>query len=441
MVKLSQLLRLLASRRVLVIGDLVLDRYTYGKTDRVSPEAPVLVLDVQREEVLPGGAGNVALNLQALGAEVTVLGRVGEDHAASELQQQLRSLGCASFHLLAQKGWQTPVKNRLIAANQQMVRVDYEEVSPLAADLEEIFVHALPVYLDAVDAVAVSDYGKGFLTDRILKTLFHEAQKRSIPVVTDPKGSQFTKYRGTSLLKPNLKEAYAAAKLALTAPLEEVARVLLQETEARALMITRGEAGISLFFANGEEKHFPVEEKQVKDVTGAGDTVLAVLTFALANGLAESQAAEWCNIAAGIAIERIGCARVSLSDLSLRLLEKNTNHKLFDPEHLFVLQKVLAAQPFALLAISQNSLLDLALFQEIRRLSQEKQMVLLYLLDEDPPFSLVEMLLSLNEVHFVVIGKNGLLSTEKPQDLERFFGCRPKQALLWEGGEAKSLLV
>ena len=440
MVKLSQFLRLVTSRRILVIGDLVLDKYTYGKTERVSPEAPVLVLHVRREEVLPGGAGNVALNLQALGAEVTVVGRVGEDREAEELIVQLRALGCNSFWLPAQKKWPTPVKNRLIAANQQMVRVDYEEIAPLSSDLEEIFVRELPLLIDQADAVAISDYGKGFLTDRILHTIFASANKKAIPVVTDPKGADFKKYRGTSMIKPNLKEAYAASKLPLSALMQDVAAKLLQETEARGLMITRGEEGISLFFPNGEQRDFPVEEKQVKDVTGAGDTVLAVLTFVLANGLSESLAADWCNVAAGIAIERVGCARVSLSDLSLRLLEKNQAHKLFDQEHLFVLQRILPAHPCCLLALAAHSQLDVALFQEIRRLAQEKQTLLLYLLGETPPSSFVDMLLSLHEVHFVVVGKEGRFPASSLAELERFLGCRPVQALLWQEGRATPLL-
>lgn len=440
MVKLSQFLRLVTSRRILVIGDLLLDKYTYGKTERVSPEAPVLVLHVQREEVLPGGAGNVALNLQALGAEVTVMGRVGEDPAAEELRKQLCSLGCTSFWLPAQKKWPTPVKNRLIAANQQMVRIDYEKIDVLSPDLEEAFVRELPFFMEQADAVAISDYGKGFLTDRVLQTIFTSAKKRDIPVVTDPKGTDFTKYRGTSIVKPNLQEAYAAAKLPLSAPIQEVAEKLLQETEARGLMITRGEKGISLFFPGGERRDFPVEEKQVKDVTGAGDTVLAVLTFVLANGLSESLAADWCNVAAGIAIERVGCARVSLSDLSLRLLEKNQANKLFDQEHLFVLQRILPSLPCCLLALSAKSQLDVALFQEIRLLSREKQTLLLYLLEEDPPLSLVEMLLSLHEVHFVVIGNGETFPIDHPEELERCLGCRPAKALLWQEGRATPLL-
>ncbi len=169
--------------------------------------------------------------------------------------------------------------------------------------------------------IAISDYGKGFLTPSLLNRLIQEAKKREIPVIVDPKGIDFSKYKGATLLKPNLSEAYAAARLTMDYPLEAVGNQLLQQTGIESLVVTRSKEGISLFTKNASRMDFPAVVREVKDVTGAGDTVLAVIASAMANRVDLSLSCELANVAAGIAVERVGCARISLEDLTRRLLE------------------------------------------------------------------------------------------------------------------------
>ena len=335
MVKLIGLLSRFSRVKVLVVGDFMLDTYTTGKVKRISPEAPVSVLHVQKEESLPGGAGNVVLNLIALGAEVTALGRVGYDFAGEQLRGALRDVGAEMDGIVMQKGFKTPVKNRFIADAQQVLRVDFEAISPLPEALEQVVIEKLHAILDEVHIVALSDYGKGFLSRTLLKHIIDLARSKNIPVIVDPKGDDFSRYQNATVIKPNLSEAYAAAKMPAETPIDEVARSILQMCQVDMLLITRSEAGMSLFHKNGQHFNFPVRSKEVKDVTGAGDTVLAMISVALANGLDIKYGAQLANIAAGMAIERLGCACINLSEMAERLLEYDVDNKIFDEEHLF----------------------------------------------------------------------------------------------------------
>lgn len=408
MVKLANVLSRLNPAKILVIGDMLLDSYTIGKARRISPEAPVAVVNVQREEHRPGGAGNVILNLLSLGAQVVAIGRVGKDHAGQILVEALEQEQVDTRMIVVQEAYSTPVKNRIIADNQQIVRIDHEQIIPLSESLEQYIIDHLKVVLDDVKIIAISDYGKGFLTSTLLTALIQEANQRDIPIITDPKGHDFKKYKGTTIIKPNLSEAYAAANLPTGTSLELVASTVLAQCQAQLLMVTRSEAGISLFNDEGARFDFPVHAKEVKDVTGAGDTVLAMLAHALANQLSYSEAAQLCNVAAGIAIEHVGCARVSLSDLAFRLFEHNMGHKVFDQEHLFVLKEVLKRKPYSLLILSSIGTLTSSLFQAIKTLSKEKGPLLIYLDDLDPSDIFLEMLSSLQEVSFIVLHLDSL---------------------------------
>lgn len=394
--------------KILVIGDMLVDTYTMGKARRISPEAPVAVVNVLREEHRPGGAGNVILNLLSLGAQVIAVGRIGGDWAGQAFVNALKSENVDTRMIVVQEAYYTPVKNRIIADNQQIVRVDHEQIVPLNESLEQFIIDQLPQVLQGVKVVAISDYGKGFLTPALLEAVIQEAVKMGIPVITDPKGHDFKKYKGTTIIKPNLSEAFVAANLPSTAPLEQVASAVLQQSQAQLLMVTRSEAGISLFNHLGKRSDFPVHAKEVKDVTGAGDTVLAMLAHAVANQLSYEEAAQLCNVAAGIAIEHVGCARISLSDLALRLFEYNMSHKVFDQEHLFVLQEVLKRKPFSLIMLSQVEQLTLPLFQSIKKLAQETETLLVYIDDVEPGEIFIEMLSSLREISFIVLHLDSL---------------------------------
>ncbi|MBP9841571.1 MAG: HldE protein [Simkaniaceae bacterium] len=318
--------------RVSVVGDVMLDHYSYGLVNRISPEAPVPVFLLEKEESLPGGAANVALNLLSLQAEVLLLGRVGDD----EKGRILTSFFPKQQGLLIQKGYHTPVKNRLIASNQQMMRVDQEKIVQLPSSYYEA---VLDQVFDA-DVIALSDYGKGFLTAELIHCIIEGAHLRNIPVIVDPKGSDFTKYRGAFLIKPNLKEAYAAAKG--EDDLDQVAEYLLRKTEAEMLLVTRSEEGMTLFQKGGEREDFPVFSKEIVDVTGAGDTVLAVLALAIGSGLEIEEGIRMANVAASIAIERVGCVRVSLAEIAERITAK-----VADPKYGLLLEEMMHSMEVA----------------------------------------------------------------------------------------------
>lgn len=405
MVKLIGLFSRFNPVRVAVIGDFMLDTYTTGKVRRISPEAPVSVLHVQKEESLAGGAGNVVLNLVSLGAHVTAIGRVGTDDAGKKISDCLFAEGVNVNGLTTEKGFKTPVKNRLIADSQQVLRVDFETITPIPEAVEQRVVEQLPQLLSDVQVIAISDYGKGFLSRSLLMAVFDFAKSRNIPVIVDPKGDDFSKYSGATILKPNLQEAYAAAKLPREAPLEQVAATILKKTKVDLLMITRSEEGISLFSQEGEPLHFPVRLKEVKDVTGAGDTVLAMVSTALANGIEIRYAAQLANIAAGIAIERLGCARINLSDMASRLLEFDVENKVFDEEHLFALQQALQGKRYAVLGLESTQGMSSALFRSIREIGAKDpdQQLIIYVRDTHPDEEFVLLLSSLAEVDFVVL--------------------------------------
>lgn len=316
--KIDDLFSLLRPKKALVIGDLMLDVYTRGTVQRISPEAPVPVLCVEEERALPGGAGNAICNLVSLGMQVVAVGRVGDDHAGFEFLDLMKKESVNVRGIFKEKGFKTPLKKRMIADYQQLLRVDYEDPIPLNPTLEAEIIYYLEELLEDVSVVAISDYAKGFLTDKLLKTTIELSKQKNIPVIVDPKGSNFRKYSGATMIKPNLGEAIAASRLDRKTPLEKVAEIILQECAVSMLMITRSKEGISLFLEK-ERFDFPAFVHEVKDVTGAGDTVLAIIAATFANELDLKTGAFLANVAAGIAIERSGCARITLKELEDRL--------------------------------------------------------------------------------------------------------------------------
>ena len=422
MVKIANILCRLNPVKVMVIGDMLLDVYTIGKARRISPEAPVAIVNVTEEDYRPGGAGNVILNLVSLGASVVAIGRIGNDWAGQIFLEKLKSENITTEMILTENHFKTPVKNRIIADHQQIVRIDREMIVNLNESLEQYIIEKLPDLMKDVQVIALSDYGKGFLTDTLLSAIIDYAQKLKIPVITDPKGHDFEKYSQTTVIKPNFSEACAAAKLPPSAPLEEIAAQVLSKSKAKLLMITRSEEGISLFNDKGERWDFPVHSKEVKDVTGAGDTVLAVLTYSMANHLSYSDCAHLCNLAAGIAIEHIGCVRVTLSDLAYRLYETHmTSQKIFDFDHLFILYEILKRQKFQMVYLKDNIELNYEFFQMIRDLYEKTHFLVVCVENSNKQEQILEVLSSLKEAQFIITDLKSLESlSQQPTFLKSY---------------------
>lgn len=296
-------------KNICVIGDFMLDSYTKGTVKRISPEAPVCVLKVKKQERLPGGAGNVALNCVTLGASVFACGRLGDDFASNYLQEALNQACIDTSCMVYEEGFETPVKNRFMAEYQQLLRVDFETEEPLSMAVHHEILQRLSTKISEFDLIVISDYNKGFFTKQLLKEIISLAKAHDIPVFVDPKGHDFTKYYGATLIKPNLTEAYLASSMDDKASLDEVAKKLIEEAACEYLLITRSEKGMSLF-SKDKRKDFDAIAKEVIDVTGAGDTVLATLATTYASGIDLDLCVKFANMAASCAIEKLGCVHV-----------------------------------------------------------------------------------------------------------------------------------
>ena len=297
-------------RRVLVIGDVILDRYLWGNATRVSPEAPVLVVDVDKEELRLGGAANVAQNVRALGAAPILIGVVGADVAAHSLKRELvaREIEC-DRDLVADEGRRTTLKTRIIAHHQQVLRADEESRETLTPDAVEEVWSRVERSLPEAEAVLISDYGKGLISPALLDRLLPELARRRIPSAVDPKEEHFARYRNVTVITPNLAEAAQAWGRKIRSPddLIDAGFGLRKKLEADAVLITRGEEGMSLFTSEGHA-HFPTRARRVYDVTGAGDTVVATIATALAARAPLPEACVLANHAAGLVVAELGTA-------------------------------------------------------------------------------------------------------------------------------------
>lgn len=302
--------------RVLLVGDMILDRYQHGDTDRISPEAPIVVLAATREEHRLGGCGNVAANLAALGAQVDCVSVVGDDEAAARVRTLLGEAGLAVDGLVVDGSRPTIRKTRLVAHNQQLLRIDEEQVRPLSTAVERALIERLEAAVGRADIVVVSDYGKGVLTDGVLERLCR--RKTGPRVIVDPKGRQYARYRGATLLTPNKLEAETATGIALDGEdgFRRAARALCEVAGLHAAVITLGARGMYCCLADGSrEWSIPATARSVYDVTGAGDTVIAIMAMALSAGATLAEAARLANEAAGISVAKFGPAVVTADEL------------------------------------------------------------------------------------------------------------------------------
>lgn len=304
-------------KRIVVIGDLMLDEFIWGRVRRISPEAPVPVVEVDRQTLALGGAGNVVSNLVALGASPVPVGVVGADGDADRLRSALLALGVSCDGLVTDAGRPTTLKTRIIAHNQQVVRADRESRTPVSDEMEQQIIAAFRHHIEAADAVVVSDYSKGLLTAGVLRQTLAAARERELIVCLDPKMRSFVHYQPVTVITPNNQEAAEAAGISIEdeTGLVEAGRKILASIDCRAALVTRGEEGMTLFTDGGEVTHIPTVAREVYDVTGAGDTVVATLALALASGATLAEAARLANHAAGVVVGKIGTATVTREEL------------------------------------------------------------------------------------------------------------------------------
>jgi len=313
--------------RVLILGDTMLDEYLLGTVTRISPEAPVPVVDIDSTRQLLGGAANVAANIRALGGEPLLVGAVGDDEAADRLRKLLDCRGISPEFLIVDQSRQTTIKTRVIAHGQQVVRADRETRHDLEAEVENQVFTRIEQAVNSISAIIISDYGKGMITLSLLQRVIDYCQKRNLFLAVDPKETHFGNYRRVSLITPNHHEAgFAYGRRIFTEEdLLEVGRGLLERLEAEAILITRGGEGMSLFRRSHEPTHIPTFARKVYDVTGAGDTVIAVYVSAVAAGADAVEAAIVANAGAGHTVAEVGTATVTAEQLRIEL-EHNLNN-------------------------------------------------------------------------------------------------------------------
>lgn len=318
---LHNLIDTLAGGRVACLGDVMLDRFTYGAVSRVSPEAPIPVLRIDREAEMLGGAGNVARNLAALGVETVLIAAVGDDAAGRAVAELAASEANIAARLIVEAGRPTTLKTRYVADGQQLLRADAETTAAPSAATVAALLAALDAALETADVLVLSDYAKGVLCDAVLAAAIRKATAAGVPVVADPKRRDIAAYAGVTLLKPNVAELAAAAGLACDddAGVAAAAAALLAGEDIAAMLVSRSGAGVSLVTAEGVATHLPADAREVFDVSGAGDTVVATAAAALAAGADLEQAARLANLAGGVVVGKVGTAVVHADDLAAAL--------------------------------------------------------------------------------------------------------------------------
>jgi len=306
--------------KVLVIGDIILDEYVWGDVSRVSPEAPVPVVEVKRDTKMLGGAANVIHNIATLGARPTLCGVVGQDLTGKTIIDELNKLGLTTDGIVLEEGRLTSIKTRVVAQNQQVVRFDHETRTDIKPESIERLLTFMEKNLDELDAIVVADYGKGVISASLMKglrKLIQSAAGESIKIAVDPKTGNFEYYHGVDVITPNHHEAgiFCRFEIVDEETLMRAGKQMLKELNCRSVLITQGKEGMTLFENGGEIIHIPTVAKNVFDVTGAGDTVISTFSLALASGLDLKSAAVLSNYAAGIVVGEVGTSTVSAEEL------------------------------------------------------------------------------------------------------------------------------
>ncbi|MBE9561764.1 MAG: bifunctional D-glycero-beta-D-manno-heptose-7-phosphate kinase/D-glycero-beta-D-manno-heptose 1-phosphate adenylyltransferase HldE [Proteobacteria bacterium] len=353
------------SAHILIIGDIMLDRYLHGVTSRISPEAPVPVVHVKHQQECPGGAGNVAFNIRALDGQVTVIGVIGQDEAANIIKTQLtkKGINCAFIQL---DNVSTVTKLRVVSRQQQLIRLDFED-GFIELDSQDIKQQMLSC-LQNIDTIILSDYGKGTLANP--QTLINIARNANKPIFVDPKGDDFNKYRGATIITPNLSEFEAVVGSCIDQnQLVEKGNNLLKQLDLEALLITRSQDGMTLIRDKQPPLHLPAHSHEVYDVTGAGDTVISVLATARASGQDWNSATALANLAAGLVVTKLGTTTITVAELEHAL---HTETRIHDSTSLKM--AVMTAQNNGETVVMTNGCFDILHAGHIQYLTQAKQL-------------------------------------------------------------------
>lgn len=311
---------------VVVVGDLMLDEYVWGSVTRISPEAPVPIMRVERRTYLPGGAANAAVGVAVLGARSVLVGVTGADDAGDQLRAGAKDRGVDVSGVIVDDARPTTTKTRFVAHNQHVVRADVETHAPLTGAVEDKLMQRVASAVESADVVVISDYAKGVMTEAVTRMAIRSARGAATPVVVDPKGLRYEQYRGATILTPNLDDAARAANLHVRseADVEEVAARLRAICDGSAVLVTRGADGMT-FFGDGSSFSVKAEAQEIFDVTGAGDTVVAVLAVLLGAGADFQESVRLANTAAGLAVAKVGTAVVTREEIELAVYSRDTS--------------------------------------------------------------------------------------------------------------------
>jgi len=326
--RLRSLVEALQGRRVAVLGDLMLDRYYWGSVKRVSPEAPVPVVEVESEQVRFGGAANVANNIKALGGSAVLIGLIGEDHPGATFLEMMAEQGLDNSCVLRDPSRPTTIKTRVIAQGQHVVRIDNESKAACSEERAARIVDAVRGTIDSLDAIIIEDYNKGVVSKELIHDLVTLATEHRKVIAVDPKFDNFLEYKNVTVFKPNRREAeeVLGGRLRSVEDVERAGKELLKLLEAENVLLTRGEDGMSLFEANGGVCHLPSVATNVQDVSGAGDTVISTLTMALVSGANIREACVLANCASGVVVGAVGIVPIRPDELRDAVAHLHTKH-------------------------------------------------------------------------------------------------------------------
>ncbi len=320
--RISQLFSSIQGKNIAIVGDVMIDKYLWGAVSRISPEAPVPVVEVENETQRLGGAANVANNIQSLGAIPLLVGVVGNDFNGKELQTILEHQQCSSEGIITDSTRPTTIKTRVIAHNQHVVRIDSEEKKDIEADVQKRIMAVLEERIDSLDGIIIEDYNKGVIVKNLITSIIALANKHRKIITIDPKFNNFFEYKNVSVFKPNKKETeeVLGKKLSSDEDVLQAGKMLLEKLAAENILLTRSEKGMSLFERNGTITHIPTQARHVADVSGAGDTVIATLTTLLAAGGSVQEAATIANYAGGIVCGEVGIVPIDCAVLQSTIL-------------------------------------------------------------------------------------------------------------------------